>query len=107
MDSATNELMELRNDLAAATARLDRILDTRGTAPTHREDLVGLDRTVAIERVLAASEGPMRPIEIWEELRRAGRTNDPKMEVQVTTYDLWKRGRIGKVGRGLYIAVRD
>jgi len=55
-------------------------------------------RTVAIERVLRAHDGPVRPIEIWSALRCAGR-NDPKMEVQVTTFDLWERGRIGKVGQ--------
>lgn len=103
----SNELVELRTDLAAAMARLDRILEIGGAEPSHTHELVALDRTVAIERVLAASEGPMRPVEIWEGLRRAGRTNDPKMEVQVTTYDLWKRGRIGKVGRGLYTAIRE
>ncbi len=46
----------------------------------------------------------MRPVEIWAELRRLGRENDPKMEVQVTTYDLWRRGRIAKDGRGQYRA---
>ena len=44
----------------------------------------------------------MRPVEIWADLQTSGRRSDPKMEVQVTTYDLWKRGRIDKVGRGLY-----
>jgi hypothetical protein len=61
-----------------------------------------MDRTKAIEAVLARNGTPMRPIEIWAELRRVGRDDDPKMEVQVTTYDLWKRGRIEKVSRGQY-----
>jgi len=43
----------------------------------------------------------MRPIEIWARLREAGR-DDPKMEVQVTTFDLWQRDRIAKVARGQY-----
>lgn len=105
MEPATDELVALRTELAAAVARLDRIIDAQPGTPRRREGLTELDRTVAIERVLAASDGPMRPIEVWDELRRAGRTNDPKMEVQVTIYDLWKRGRIGKVGRGQYVAV--
>lgn len=46
----------------------------------------------------------MRPVEIWAELQRRGRKDDSKMEVQVTTFDLWQRDRIGKIGRGQYIA---
>lgn len=67
-------------------------------------DLRHLPRTVAIETVLTRLARPLRPVEIWAALREAGRTGDPKMEVQVTTYDLWKRGRIRRVDRGLYAA---
>ena len=48
----------------------------------------------------------MRPVQIWAELQKLGR-EDPKMEVQVTTYDLWQRGRIDRVGRGLYVTKPD
>jgi hypothetical protein len=34
---------------------------------------------------------------------RVGR-DDPKMEVQVTTFDLRQRGRIGKISRGQYVS---
>jgi len=64
--------------------------------------MLTLDRTVAIETVLRRRGVAMRPVEIWADLQTSGRRSDPKMEVQVTTYDLWKRGRIDKVGRGLY-----
>jgi hypothetical protein len=64
-----------------------------------------LARTEAIEAVLDASGVPMSPVGIWADLR-AARRDDPKMEVQVTTYDLWRRGRIDKVGRGLYVSKR-
>jgi hypothetical protein len=55
-----------------------------------------MHRTNAIEAVLAHNGGVMRPVQIWAELRRLGR-GDPQMEVQVATFDLWKRGRIDKV----------
>jgi hypothetical protein len=65
-------------------------------------DITKLERAKAIEWVLEQSGDAMRPVEIWAELHRLGR-DDPKMEVQVTTFDLWQRRRIGKVGRGQYI----
>jgi hypothetical protein len=37
--------------------------------------------------VLGKSDDAMRPVEIWAELRTLGR-DDPKMEIQVTTFDL-------------------
>ena len=105
MEPVTEELLAIRDALASAAERVDRLLAARPTDSGLVKDLTGLYRTVAIERVLASSQGPMRPVEIWAELRRAGRSSDPKMEVQVTTYDLWKRGRIGKLGRGAYVAL--
>ena len=44
--------------------------------------------------------GAMSPVEIWAYMQAAGRM-EPKMEIQVTTYDLWKRRRIDhpSVGR--------
>lgn len=62
-----------------------------------------LPRTKAIEWVLQRRTEPMRPVESWAELQAFGRA-DPKMEIQVTTYDLWERQRIGKVSRGLDVA---
>lgn len=72
----------------------------KGTAPLALADL---PRTEAIEAVLQAAGEALSPVGIWARLKAAGR-NDPKMEVQVTTYDLWRRGRIDKVGRGRYVA---
>ena len=105
MVSTVDELIVLRSELNSATTRLDRLISSLQGDGLPAGDLAGLPRTVAIERVLTSSERPMRPVEIWAELRRAGRIDDPKMEVQVTTYDLWQRGRIGKVGRGQYVAL--
>jgi hypothetical protein len=66
-------------------------------------DITRLERTKAIEWVLENNDGAMRPVEIWAEFIRLGR-NDPKIEVQVTTFDLWQRDRIGKLGRGQYVS---
>lgn len=97
------ELLALRNTLTTAVGQVDALLGAHSAADGPGEDLTGLDRTVAIERVLEERGAPMRPVEIWAALQRAGRSGDPKMEVQVTTYDLWKRDRIDKVGRGQYV----
>lgn len=100
--SQSESLLRLRADLSAALNRLDKLIAE--ARPATDTNFAGLDRTVAIERVLRQADGPLRPVEIWARLQEHGRTSDPKMEVQVTTYDLWKRGRIGKVERGLYVA---
>jgi hypothetical protein len=74
------------------------VVRQQGTDP----DLVAMTRTSAILNVLASHTGPMRPIEVWTELRRLGRNNDPKGDVSTTMFDLWKAGRIGKAARGHY-----
>ena len=100
----TDDLLAIRTDLAAALNRVDRLLGQHPEPDAEDgADMLHLDRTVAIETVLRRRGAPMRPVEIWADLRATGRSNDPKMEVQVTTYDLWKRGRIDKVGRGQYV----
>lgn len=98
------ELQALRAQLAAALERVDALLLAEAPSKIKTSfDVTAIDRTKAIEWVLEQSGEAMRPVEIWAELQRLGR-NDPKMEVQVTTFDLWQRQRIGKVGRGQYIA---
>lgn len=99
----TDELLALRGHLTAALERVERLLG-QPSSGSHDDgiDMLSLDRTVAIETVLRRRGTAMRPVEIWADLQTSGRRSDPKMEVQVTTYDLWKRGRIDKVGRGLY-----
>ena len=103
------DLLELRSDLTAVLARLDRMISARSTsAPADAgppgADVLQWPRTKAIEWVLDHEGKPLRPVQIWAALQALGR-DDPKMEVQVTTFDLWKRGRIGKVGRGEYRAL--
>lgn len=105
----TDELHALRADLEDALSRVDRLLAcARADEPSEVSvpALTTMARTVAIETVLSRTDQPMRPIEVWQALRDAGR-DDPKMEVQVTTFDLWQRGRIGKVSRGLYVSTPD
>ena len=103
--TTTQDLLALRADLTSALNRVDQLLDASSpTRPDDHIDMLTLDRTVAIETVLRRRGTVMRPVEIWADLRDSGRRNDPKMEVQVTTYDLWQRGRIDRVGRGQYKA---
>jgi hypothetical protein len=101
---AAEELTALRDALEDALRRANRLLQG-GQAPADPA-FAGLPRTQAIEAVLRESGQPMRPVEIWARLRAVGR-DDPKMEVQVTTFDLWKRGRIAKVSRGQYQSKPD
>ena len=101
------ELQAIRSDLAGLLARLDRTIESLSPRPKSNdaEHVQGLPRTRAIEWVLTQRKGQdMRPVEIWRELQSLGR-DDPKMEIQVTTFDLWERGRIGKSGRGQYHAL--
>jgi hypothetical protein len=101
--ASVDQLRALRTDLQAVIDRLDHLIFEASPRAGERSGLRELPRTRAIQAVLERSAGPMRPVEIWQALHEAGR-GDPKMEVQVTTFDLWDRGRIGKVGRGLYVA---
>jgi hypothetical protein len=99
----TAELRAIRIGLLAALERVDRLISaSQANEEKPSIDLIKLERTKAIEWVLQQSGEAMRPVEIWAELHRFGR-DDPKMEVQVTTFDLWQRQRIGKVGRGQYV----
>jgi hypothetical protein len=98
------DLKSVRSDLVSTLTRIDSLIaGMSGRDVQSDRSVVTMDRTKAIEAVLSRNGGVMRPVEIWAELRRLGR-DDPKMEVQVTTFDLWRRGRIGKVGRGQYRA---
>ena len=102
-----DELQTIRIDIKAALTRVDDLLASMRQehpgASSPSVDVTALPRTRAVEWALAQQGGPLRPVENWAVLRAAGR-DDPKMEVQVTTYDLWQRGRIEKVERGLYRA---
>ena len=97
------DLLAIRSDLIAIVRRVDSLIETIDEAVSPKADLINMDRTKAIEKVLEDNGGIMRPVEIWSALVQAGR-HDPKMEVQATTFDLWRRGRIGKRGRGEYLA---
>lgn len=102
--SSDQELRVIRGDLIAVIRRLDSLIEaTNDSKPYKADDLVSMERTKAIERVLEDHGGTMRPVQIWAALTAAGR-NDPKMQVQATTFDLWRRGRIIKEGRGQYRA---
>ncbi len=99
-----DELQAIRSDLIALVSRFDRFIEaTAKPKPGKRVGLTGLERTKAIERVLQDSGQAMSPVQIWKVLQDAGR-DDPKMQIQVSTNDLWHRDRIGRVSRGLYTA---
>lgn len=99
-----DELQAIRSDLIALVSRFDRFIEaTAKSKPGKRVVLTSLERTKAIEWVLQDSGRTMGPVQIWKVLQDAGR-DDPKMQVQVTTNDLWHRGRIDRVSRGLYKA---
>ena len=102
--SSEEELQAIRSDLIALVGRFDRFIEaTAKPRPGKRVVLTSLERTKAIEWVLQDSGQAMSPVQIWKVLQDAGR-DDPKMQVQVTTNDLWHRGRIDRVSRGLYKA---
>jgi hypothetical protein len=101
------DLRVLRSELMATLARVERMIERLSPpTPAVSADVTALPRTRAIEWILDQEGTVMRPIEIWSALQHVGRS-DPKMEIQVTTYDLWERGRIERVGRGLYRSHRD
>jgi hypothetical protein len=104
---AADDLLALRDALEAVLRRANRLLKgaEAQTAQTTRP-ILELPRTQAIEAILRESGEAMRPVEIWARLREAGR-DDPKMEVQVTTFDLWQRDRIAKLARGQYKSKMD
>ncbi len=97
-----HELRAIRSDLITLVHRVDSLIEAADKSKSSKKvDLINMQRTKAIEWVLEHNGGIMRPIQIWSALVAAGR-DDPKMEVQVTTFDLWQRGRIAKEGRGQY-----
>lgn len=101
-----HEIRDIRAHLMSLINKVDQVYASLAPSPPEAdsEHVQALPRTQAIEWVLDQRPGEdMRPVQIWQELQRLGRS-DPKMEVQVTTFDLWERGRIGKSGRGLYHA---
>lgn len=101
------ELLAIRAQMVSILDQLDRLIwESQGAPQGDTNGIKSLERTKAIEWVLRQSGSPMRPVQIWAELQKLGR-EDPKMEVQVTTYDLWQRGRIDRVGRGLYVTKPD
>lgn len=120
MDHAANYL-KIRNALQGLLDEVDGLVRSSGREPEPTDSAAELRslpaRTVAIEYVLDLNcdrtepteperpMGAMSPVQIWAYMQAAGRI-EPKMEIQVTTYDLWKRGRIEKVSRGLYRAKR-
>jgi hypothetical protein len=92
------ELEALRDQLQLGLATVERLIAGR---PEADQRVIHLPRTGAIVWVLDLDGLPMSPVEITRRLRELGR-NDPASEVSVTTYDLWKQGRITKLSRGVY-----
>ena len=63
----------------------------------------GLTRTDAVVWLLNDDAVPMSPKHLTRRLRGLGR-NDTLDTVGTTVYDLWRGGRIARLGRGVYCA---
>lgn len=97
---------ELAGDAGSRRHRTDD--DDPGQSGGHTpvpQNIVAMPRTRAVEWILRHHDGPMRPVEIWMELRRLGR-DDPKEEISVTAHYLSKRGLARRAARGFYDAMR-
>ena len=106
MDPHT-DFLAIRAQIVSILDQLDRLIwDSQGTPQGDTHGVKSLERTKAIEWVLRREWKPDAP---RPDLGRASEAwqGRPKMEVQVTTYDLWQRGRIDRVGRGLYVTKPD
>jgi hypothetical protein len=105
--TVADDLQAVRTELMTVLGRVERLIATCAETggQSAKRDLASIPyRTEAIERVLEDNGGDMSPVEIWKVLTAAGR-DDPKMEIQVTTNDLWHRGRIDRIARGRYKAL--
>jgi hypothetical protein len=106
MNSAST-LRSIRTGLLRVLKELDGLIETIEPPQSDEPDqFPDMPRTRAIEYVLAQHGRPMKPIEIWGELQRLGR-DDPKSDVSITAYDLAERGRISRLGHGLYSSAGD
>jgi hypothetical protein len=95
-------LRQLRRQLMQMSGEVARLLTELEPGTTVDDTgYAGLPRTEAIVQVLATQGTPMTPVQIWRALHEAGWA-DEKNLIQVTTYELWRRGRLVKVGRGTY-----
>ena len=93
------ELESLLAQLKESQAIIEHLLAGPEVADAR---VVNLHRTEAIVWTLDHDRVPMSPTQIRRRMRELGRMNDPAMEVQTTTYDLWRQGRIAKISRGMY-----
>jgi hypothetical protein len=95
-------LERLRDQLAESLAIVEQLL--AGPREVDRR-VVSLSRTEAIIWTLDHDKVPMSPVQITQRLHEFGR-DDPSAEVQTTTFDLWRAGRIAKLERGVYCSNR-
>ena len=96
------ELERLRDQLAESLAIVEQLL--AGPREVDRR-VVSLSRTEAIIWTLDHDKVPMSPGQITRRLHEFGR-DDPSAEVQAMTFDLWRAGRIAKLGREIYCSNR-
>lgn len=93
------EIDELIRQLAAERAGLH--LQRRLLLETSASDgLAGMGRTEAILKVLRMAARPLRPKEITEALRQAGRSDEPDNIVSATLNHLKQRGEVVSPSRG-------
>jgi len=100
---AAPALRHMRRQLRQISGEMTRLLSELENAedPPADHAYADLGRMEAIVKVLDTEAVPMAPVAIWSALRAAG-FQDEKNLVQVTTYQLWRRGRLVKLGRGIY-----
>jgi len=101
-DAAVRSLRQIQRRVQQLSRSLELLLlDLDQDLPSIDPPLEGVARTEAILHILDTHAGPLAPVEIWRSLRNAGYLDD-KTLVRVTTYELWRRGRLVKVGEAQY-----
>lgn len=76
---------------------------SRKTAGRRASRSNGAGRSDAVVSVLAGANGPMRPAQVAEQMRAAGR-DDTSSQVSATLSHLARTGKVSKVGDGVYAA---
>lgn len=98
---AAPALRQIQRQLRQINGEMTRLLSSLEEETPTDPDYENLGRIEAILKTLKAQAIPMTPVQIWSALQASGFT-DQKNLIQVTTYQLWRRGRVAKLGRGLY-----
>lgn len=88
---------------AASKKATSKKAASRKTAGRRASRSNGAGRSDAVVGVLARASGPMRPAQVAEQMRAAGR-DDTSSQVSATLSHLARTGKVSKVGDGVYAA---